>query len=83
MLLRRLRDEAHRFALSYHRKLRDKRFAGSALEEIPGIGPRRKRLLLRTFGSLEGIRRASAEELASVPTMTKTLALQVREYLRE
>jgi excinuclease ABC subunit C len=83
MLLRKLRDEAHRFALSYHRKLRDKRFSGSALEEIPGIGPRRKRLLLRTFGSLEGIRRASAEELASVPTMTKTLAAQVREYLRD
>jgi len=83
MLLRKLRDEAHRFALSYHRKLRDKRFAGSALEEIPGIGPRRRRLLLRTFGSLEGIRRASAEELASVPTMTKSLAEQVREYLRD
>lgn len=83
MLLRKLRDEAHRFALSYHRKLREKRFSGSALEEIPGIGPRRRRLLLRTFGSLEGIRRASAEELAAVPTMTKTLAQQVREYLRE
>jgi excinuclease ABC subunit C len=83
MLLRRLRDEAHRFALTYHRKLRDKRFSGSALEEIPGVGPRRKRLLLRTFGSLEGIRRASAEEIASVPTMTKRLAEQVRDYLKE
>ena len=83
MLLRKLRDEAHRFAITYHRKVRDKRFSGSALEEIPGIGPRRKRLLLRTFGSLEGIRRASQEELASVPTMTKTLAAQVREYLHE
>ncbi len=83
MLLRRLRDEAHRFALSYHRKLRDKRLSGSALEEIPGVGPRRRRLLLRTFGSLEGIRRASVEDLASVPTMTATLAAQVREYLQE
>jgi excinuclease ABC subunit C len=83
MLLRRLRDEAHRFALTYHRKLRDKRLTGSALEEIPGVGPRRRRLLLRTFGSLEGIRRASAEDLASVPTMTKRLAEQVRDYLKE
>lgn len=83
MLLRKLRDEAHRFALTYHRKLRDKRMSGSALEEIPGIGPRRKRLLLRTFGSLEGMRRASVDDLASVPTMTKRLAEQVKEYLQE
>ena len=83
MLLRKLRDEAHRFALTYHRKLRDKRMSGSALEEIPGIGPRRRRLLLRTFGSLEGIRRATVEELAAVPTMTKRMAEQVRDYLQE
>ena len=56
---------------------------GSAIEEIPGIGPRRRRLLLRTFGSIEGIRRASLDDLASVPTMTKTLAEKVREYLVE
>lgn len=83
LLLRRLRDEAHRFALTYHRKLRDKRFVGSALEEIPGVGPRRKRLLLRNFGSIEGIRRASVEEIAAVPTMTKRLAEQISEYLKE
>ncbi len=83
MLLRKLRDEAHRFALTYHRKIRDKRVSGSALEEIPGVGPRRKRLLLRTFGSLEAIRRASVEELASVPTMTKSMAERVRDYLQE
>jgi excinuclease ABC subunit C len=83
MLLRKLRDEAHRFALTYHRKIREKRAVGSALEEIPGVGPRRKRLLLRTFGSLEGIRRATVEEIAAVPTMTKTLAEKVREYLYE
>lgn len=83
LLLRRLRDEAHRFALTYHRKVRDKRFHGSALEEIPGVGPRRKRLLLRNFGSLEGIRRASVEELAAVPTMTRKLAEQIRDYLRD
>ncbi len=83
LLLRRLRDEAHRFALTYHRKVRDKRFVGSALEEIPGVGPRRKRLLLRNFGSIEGIRRATVEEIAAVPTMTKRLAEQVSEYLKE
>jgi excinuclease ABC subunit C len=83
MLLRKLRDEAHRFALSYHRKIRDKRMHGSALEEIPGVGPRRKRLLLRTFGSVDGIRRATAEEIAAVPTMTMTLAKQIRDYLAE
>jgi excinuclease ABC subunit C len=83
MVLRKLRDEAHRFALSFHRKIRDKRMTGSAIEEIPGIGPRRRRLLLRTFGSVEGIRRATVEELAAVPTMTRKLAEQVNEYLRE
>ena len=83
MLLRKLRDEAHRFALTYHRKLRDKRTTGSALEEIPGVGPRRKRLLLRTFGSVEGIRRATVDEIAAVPTMTKVVADRIRDYLQE
>lgn len=83
MLLRKLRDEAHRFALTYHRKIRDKRISGSALEEVPGVGPRRKRLLLRTFGSLDGIRRATVDEVAAVPTMTKRLAEQVKDYLAE
>lgn len=83
MLLRRLRDEAHRFALSFHRKIRDKRMGGSALEEIPGVGPRRRRLLLRTFGSIDAIRRATIEDLASVPTMTHALATKVKDYLQE
>jgi excinuclease ABC subunit C len=83
MLLRKLRDEAHRFALSYHRKLRDKRMQGSALEEVPGVGPRRRRLLLRTFGSVDGIRKASVDELAAVPTMTKAIAAKVKDYLQE
>jgi excinuclease ABC subunit C len=83
VLLRRLRDEAHRFAITFHRKIRDKRMTGSTLEEIPGIGPRRRRLLLRTFGSVEGIRRATVEDLSAVPTMTKRLAEQVKEYLTQ
>lgn len=83
MMLRKLRDEAHRFALTFHRKVRTKRMTGSALEEIPGVGPRRRRMLLRTFGSIEAIRRASVDELASVPTMTKVLAQQLKDYLND
>lgn len=83
MLLRKLRDEAHRFALTYHRKLREKKFGGSSLDEIPGVGPRRKRLLLRTFGSVEGIRRATVDEIGTVPTMTKTLAQKIHDFLSE
>lgn len=81
LLLTRLRDEAHRFAITFHRKVRDKRMTGSALDEIPGIGPRRRRMLLRNFGSIAAIRKATVEQLAAVPTMTETLAHQVREYL--
>ncbi len=83
VLLRRLRDEAHRFALSYHRKVRDKRMSGSVLEEIPGIGPRRRRLLLRTFGSIDAMRAASVEELSATPTMTMSLAKRLKDYLAE
>jgi len=83
LLLRRLRDEAHRFALTYHRKIRDKRMTGSSLDEVPGVGPRRRRMLLRTFGSLEAIRRATVEELAAVPTMTTAIAQRVRDVLND
>jgi excinuclease ABC subunit C len=82
MLLRQLRDEAHRFAITFHRKVREKRAHGSVLDEIPGIGPRKRRLLLRTFGSIEGIRRASVEEVAAVPTLTRKLAETIAEFLR-
>ncbi|MDW8107180.1 MAG: excinuclease ABC subunit UvrC [Armatimonadota bacterium] len=82
-LLQRIRDEAHRFAVSYHRKVREQRAVKSPLDEIPGIGPRRKKMLLRLFGSIDRIREASLDELASVPTMTRKLAQQVLDYLRE
>lgn len=81
VLLRRLRDEAHRFALTFHRKLRNKQLFRSPLDEIPGVGPRRKRMLLRSFGSVEAIRKASIEEISAVPTMTRRLALVVKESL--
>jgi excinuclease ABC subunit C len=56
---------------------------GSTLDEIPGVGPRRKRLLLRTFGSIEGIRRASVTEIAAVPTLTAGLAERIKDILSE
>ncbi|MDQ7029843.1 MAG: excinuclease ABC subunit UvrC [Ardenticatenia bacterium] len=80
-LLQRVRDEAHRFAVSYQRRLRERNALRSSLDEIPGIGPKRRRRLLRRFGSVDGIRRASVEELAAVPGMTKTLAQRVKDYL--
>jgi excinuclease ABC subunit C len=82
MLLRKLRDEAHRFALALHRKVRDKRVQGSVLDEIPGVGPKRRRLLLRSFGSIEGIRRATIDEIAAVPTLTRRQAETISEFLR-
>jgi len=80
-LVQRVRDEAHRFAVSYHRTVRRSATLASVLEEIPDIGPRRRRALLKHFGSLEAIRRASVEELAAVPGMTRRAAEQVKEHL--
>ncbi len=80
-LLERLRDEAHRFALSYHLKTRRKQSVASALDSVPGIGPKRKRSLLRQFGGIQGIRYASTEELAATQGMNMKLAQKVKEYL--
>jgi excinuclease ABC subunit C len=66
LLIQRIRDEAHRFAITFHRKARSMRDLRSELDEVPGIGPRRRRALLRAFGSLAGVRRATREELESV-----------------
>ncbi len=82
LLLRRIRDEVHRFAISFHRKVRTRDLLKSPLEEIPGIGPKRRLALLRKFGSLEALRRASVEELASVEGMNRVLAERVLNYLR-
>ena len=80
-LVQRARDEAHRFAITFHRERRSKKSVESALDLVPGIGPKRKRLLLRKFGSLKGIQAASMEELAAVPGMTLKLARQVKNYV--
>lgn len=81
-LLQRLRDEAHRFALEYHRSRRSKKMAASELDDIKGIGPARKKALLNSFGSVNRIRQASLESLAAVPGMNKTAAAAVFEYFR-
>ena len=80
-LVQRIRDEAHRFALQYHRRLREKKTLTSTLEEISGIGPKRRQALLKHFGSLEGIRQASLAELAAVAGMSRAAAQQVKEFL--
>jgi excinuclease ABC subunit C len=80
-LLQRIRDEAHRFALGYHQRLRHKEGIASVLDSIPGIGPKRKKALLKKFGSARGIKEASIEELARVAGMTSKLAEKVKECL--
>jgi excinuclease ABC subunit C len=66
LLVQRIRDEAHRFAVTFHRKARSMRDLRSELDDVPGVGPRRRRSLLRAFGSLSAVRRATREELTSV-----------------
>jgi len=80
-LLARLRDEAHRFAITFHRKLRRERNFRSVLEEIPGIGDKRKRALLSHFGSLKRIRAATVEEIAQVEGLNLQLAERVQRFL--
>jgi len=80
-LLQRLRDEAHRFAIGYYQKVHKRETFTSVLDTIPGIGSKRKRALLKQFGSVRGIRQASEEELAATKGMTQSLARRVKEYL--
>jgi len=79
-LLQRLRDEAHRFAIGYHQKVRKRETFASALDTIPGIGPKRKRVLLKQFGSVRAIREASIDDLVTTG-MTQCLAKRIKEYL--
>jgi excinuclease ABC subunit C len=81
LLMQRIRDEAHRFAIEYHKGLRRRQGLSSVLEDIPGIGPKRRSALLKRFGSLDRIRSASMEQLASVEGMNKTVARRVHESL--
>ncbi|NNF08309.1 MAG: excinuclease ABC subunit C, partial [Candidatus Eisenbacteria bacterium] len=82
-LLIRVRDEAHRFAVTFHRKRRSARTLHSELDDIPGVGQQRKVLLLKSFGSVQGIRGASVTELASVPGIGLKFAERILEGLKE
>jgi len=77
-LMQRIRDEAHRFAITHHRQVREKQTIISQLDDIPGIGPRRRSALLRQFGSIDAIREASIDDLAAVPGMSRKAAEQVK-----
>ena len=78
-LLQRVRDEAHRFAIDYHRKLRGKGSLSSPLEGIPGIGKKRRLMLLKEFGSLENIKNASLEDLQKLPGITQPIAEKINK----
>ncbi|GER87361.1 hypothetical protein KDW_15230 [Dictyobacter vulcani] len=80
-LLQRIRDEAHRFGITYHRKLRSNRTFKSVLDEIPGIGPKRKQALLKHFGSVRAISNASLDDLAALDGMSRDAAEKVKEYI--
>jgi excinuclease ABC subunit C len=80
-LLERVRDEAHRFAVGYHRTLRKKNTIVSKLDSIPGIGPKRKKALLKTLGSVSAVKESSLEQIAAVEGMNEKLARTVKELL--
>lgn len=80
-LVQRLRDEAHRFAITYHRSLRDRRTVRSVLDELPGVGPKRKRELLKVFGSAKRVREAPVEQIAAVPGIGPALAERIKAQL--
>jgi len=80
-LVQRIRDEAHRFAIGYHQKVRTKESMKSALDSVSGIGPKRKKALLRKFGSVKVIREADVDDIAAVPGMTRALAERLKENL--
>lgn len=80
-LIQRIRDEAHRFAITYHRQVRSAKTFTSLLDEIPGIGPKRKKMLLRHFGSVRSIAAASVDELTAIEGMTRDAAERVKEFI--
>ncbi len=83
LLITRIQDEVHRFAITYHRTLRDKRTLYSILDEIPKVGERRRRELLKKFGSIDNIRKATYEELVSTPSMDKSSSESVLDYFKK
>lgn len=82
-LITRIQDEAHRFAIEYHRSLRSKGQVKSVLDDIPGVGPARRKALMRHFKSLEEIKLASVEELAALPEMNERTAREIYKFFRD
>ena len=82
-LIQQIRDEAHRFAIEGHRNRRQKQSRYSVLEDIPGIGPARRKALLQYFGGLQGLFSASEEDLARVPGLNRTLARRIVAQLQQ
>ena len=80
MALQKIRDEAHRFAITYHKKVRQRRTISSELDRIPGVGPRVRTSLLKTLGSARGVRAATVAELAGVPKVTPKLAQRIYDH---
>jgi excinuclease ABC subunit C len=80
-LVKRIRDEAHRFAITYHRELRGKAMTASVLDDIPGVGPKRKKLLLKAFGSVKRMREADVQALAAVPGIPLDVAEEIAAVL--
>ena len=80
-LLQRIRDEAHRFAITYHRQRRSKALTKSDLDLIPGIGPKRKKLLLRKFGNLSNLRKATTQQITEIRGFTETSSNRLLEIL--
>lgn len=82
-LMTRIQDEVHRFAIEYHRSLRSKEQVKSILDDIPGIGEKRRKALMRRFKTIEKVREATVEELAQVDTMNEKAAQSVYEFFRQ
>ena len=80
-LLQRLRDESHRFAITYHRQLRNKRMTKSVLDDIPGLGPARKARLVKELGSVKAVKAATEEELVQLSWLPDAVAKQVWHHL--
>jgi excinuclease ABC subunit C len=83
LLLQRLRDEAHRFAVTYHRKLRSKELERSPLDEIPGVGNKRKILLLKHFGNLDNIAKARVKDISELNGISNNLAQKIYDHFQE
>ena len=82
-LLQQIRDEAHRFAIAGHRQRRAKQLTHSILDEVPGVGAKRRRDLLRHFGGLQGLKRASAEDIAKISGISQKLAKDIFARLQK